>query len=361
MKTSLQIVLTGASGYLGQHLLSHWMKDGGPKSESSFLSSSNEDVSSPDKIKILALYNRLEGFPTSVKELKGSKNVEVTVQSIDLTDVEAMNELGKSIFQVDESSTTTTTTVVVHTAAMSSPRVCQEDPNKANAINVPVHFFNAVSNCPMIALSTDQVYDGKQTPAGSLYKESDRNAVQPANAYGQSKLNMEEYLIEQRHNDNSPPLFLLRSSIILGPPAPFGGAHSTFFDFCQSQGAKGEATAFFTNEYRTVVSVQYVIQVIDDMILYSFATNTAAGAPHEEKMPMVYNMGGPFRVNRWDMAKAVFDHFGYESHLLQESEQTSPYSPLDISMDSTLLKQKKFGGPQHEPDSLEGLVKYVFS
>lgn len=359
MKT-LQIVLTGASGFLGQHLLSHWMKDGGPqpsREKSDDGNGSSESSSSPmTKLKVVALYNRLEGFPASVDGTECAKNVEVTVHSIDLTDAAAMKGLGETLSKGDEE----TTTVVVHTAAMSSPRLCQEDPAKARAINIPTNFFAAVANYPMIALSTDQVYDGKQI-SGSLYLETEQDALRPANAYGQSKLEMEQYLMQQRRlsaTADSPPLFLLRSSIILGPPAPFGGAHSTFFDFCQSQGVKGEATTYFTNEYRTVVSAEYVVQVIDGMILHSFAELVAVSG---ETVPMVYNMGGPFRVNRWDMATAVFQHFGYDQSLVLKAEQTSPNSPLDISMDSSLLKQKNFGGTQHEPDSLEGLVKYTFS
>jgi dTDP-4-dehydrorhamnose reductase len=325
------------------------MKEGGPKASSS----TDDDGSLPDQVNILALYNRLEGFPESVQATACSENVKVTVKSIDLTDAEAMKDLGTSL-QDD----TITATVVVHTAAMSSPRLCQQDPDKARAINVPTHFFEAVANYPMIALSTDQVYDGKQTSGSlSLYKESEQDALKPANAYGQSKLDMEQYLIQQRREHGSVPLFLLRSSIILGPPAPFGGAHSTFFDFCQSQGAKQEATTFFTNEYRTVVSTKYVVQVIVDMILYCMARPDV----NANSKPPVYNMGGPFRVNRWDMAKAVFDHFQYDPKLVLEAEQTSSESPLDISMDSSLLQQMGFGGSQHEPGTLEGLVKYVFS
>jgi len=34
-----------------------------------------------------------------------------------------------------------TVNVVVHAAALSSPRLCQEDPGRAKAINVPEDFF----------------------------------------------------------------------------------------------------------------------------------------------------------------------------------------------------------------------------
>lgn len=341
---TLQIVLTGASGFLGQHLLSHWMKDGGPKAPSS-------STAQTDAIKILALYNRLDSFSQSVQVHECAENVEVTAKSVDLTDAASMKQLEKTLRTLDDSSSRT---VVVHTAAMSSPRLCQQDPEKSRAINIPKHFFELVSKYPLIALSTDQVYDGKQPP-GSLYKETERDALKPTNAYGQSKLDMENYL-KQIRDIEGPSLFLLRSSIILGPPAPFGGAHTTFFDFCQTQGAKQEPTSFFTNEYRTVVSAKYVVQVIDDIILQA----CYGSRDSDQELPMVYNMGGPFRVNRWDMAQAVFEHFGYDQKLILKAEQTSSDSPLDISMDSSLLAQMKYGPSQHEPNTLQGMVKYVF-
>jgi dTDP-4-dehydrorhamnose reductase len=345
---SLHIIVTGASGFLGQHLLSHWMKDGGPQASSS----SSSSPSTLASIKILALYNRLEGFPESVQAHPCAENVQVTTKSIDLTDTASMKQLGNTLLTADTANSSTT--FVIHTAAMSSPRLCQQDPERARAINIPTQFFESVSKYPLIALSTDQVYDGKQKP-GSLYQETEQEALKPANAYGQSKLDMENYLMQCRDNQG-PPLFLLRSSIILGPPAPFGGAHTTFFDFCQTQGAKQEGTYFFTNEYRTVVSVKYAVQVIDDIILKIFH----GSRDDNEKLPMVYNMGGSARVNRWDMAQAVFEHFEYDQKLIWKAEQTSSDSPLDISMDSSLLAQMKFGPSQHDPSTLEKVVKYVF-
>lgn len=82
------------------------------------------------------------------------------------------------------------------------------------------------------------------------------------------------------------------------------------------------------------------------------------------------------RVNRMDMARAVFDRFGYDHKLLLEAEQTSPTSPLDISMDSSLLDGILAGVDNHnnttgiamkeeeqQPGSevyLKELVDYVF-
>ena len=78
---------------------------------------------------------------------------------------------------------------------------------------------------------------------------------------------------------------------------------------------------------------------------------------------VVYNMGGAFRFNRMELAKAVFDKFGYDPKLLIEADQTSPTSPLDISMDSSLLVEDKVLHNEDWKDSetyLKELVDFVF-
>jgi dTDP-4-dehydrorhamnose reductase len=351
MKTTLQLVLTGSSGYLGQHLLYDWIE------------SHNHGHINHDKLKIIALYHKADGFPQVVREHvqvakklqegeSKSSSLEVVVKSIDITDAAQVQELKRSIEHEDQDQPRgATTTVVVHTAALSSPKVCSEQPEKAEALNIPTHFFDSFQEYPLIALSTDQVYDGKQS---QLYREDDADAICPVNVYGQTKLGMEHYLLR---NHRHKSLVLLRSSIILGPPGPYGcGVHTTFFDFIATR--QDTPTTFFTNEYRTVVSLQFVTNVIRD-IMQHIINN---GQEQQQIIPKVYNLGGPNRVNRYDMAKAVFDYLGYryDDTILIKAEQTSTSVPLDISMDSTLLQQYQFGGTSY-PKTISELVEYVFT
>ncbi|MGK3746985.1 MAG: dTDP-4-dehydrorhamnose reductase [Bacillariaceae sp.] len=398
----VHLILTGASGYLGQHLLSHWIKEGLPSSIS--------------KYKITALYNRLEGFPDAVEEFRqcqvAENNVngilDVTVRSIDLTDpnysIESLIQEENTCTMSNKNSTTadpgTTTTksiiIVVHTAALSSPKLCEENPERAKAINVPVIFFDNVLgintktttnknySSSIIALSTDQVYDGNSqsnvNDNANLYNENEKEGLNPINVYGRTKLEMEEYILQQQQKSSSM-LFALRSSIILGPKAPIqpNGVHGTFLDFVKSRGENNQETTFFINEFRNVVRVDFVLQTINDIITKRIVMNndnicTTTADP----MPVVFNMGGSERVNRMDMAKAVFTKFGYDHKLLLPTKQTSPTSPLDISMDSSLLQKYGFGigkevreeeeddddvkNRQPQPETYLGeLVDYVFS
>ena len=337
----VHLILTGASGYLGQHILSDWIQNG------------LKDIGD-SQFQITALYHKSETFPKALKTFRENHPChptisEVVVSSLDLTNPSESDF--NSLLQPQSF------TMLVHTAALSSPRVCQANPELARALNVPTKFLDAFllkSSASIVALSTDQVYDGNQV-SGSCYKEDEKEVLQPVNVYGQTKLELEAYLSKQQQQSR---LVALRSSIILGPKAPIDpdGAHGTFLDFCQSRGKEKEATTFFTNEYRSVVRVDTVIQTVNG-VLSKMANGSA------NFTSVVYNMGGPFRVNRMEMAKAVFSKFGYDSSLLIEAEQSSPMSPLDISMDSSLLDEilHKQHGAQTRDAFLKELVDYVFA
>jgi dTDP-4-dehydrorhamnose reductase len=365
---TFHLILTGASGYLGQHLLSHWIEFGVlPPSSSS--SSADGDI----KFKISALYHKSESFPKAVNAFRRKIPQqhpgisEIAARSIDLTDpsdieslVQAVSSSSAVPSQVDDgseeagSSSSSVTIIIVHAAALSSPRVCQETPEVARAINVPTKFFDAFlgssftkrntkTTTAILALSTDQVYDGRQEE-GSYYKENEEEGLNPINVYGQTKLEMERYLLQQQQQQSSSSserhrslLVALRSSIIMGPKAPIDPecAHGTFLDFCKSRGQAKEPTIFFTNEYRSVVRVDRVLQTIG-----GFVSRIVTAKCPRACSSVVYNLGGPVRVNRMELAGAVFDKFGYDRSLLLNAEQTSPLSPLDISMDSSLLLEE---------------------
>jgi dTDP-4-dehydrorhamnose reductase len=317
------IVVTGASGYLGQHLLQSLLTTPPPSGQAHH---------------ITALYNRCEGFDVAVQGVERAADVTVQTQSLDLTDTEAITSWKASASHID---------VCVHTAAISNPRACQEDPDQALAINCPKAFFAALENVPIIVLSTDQVYDG--TKETTLYVESD--PTNPVNTYGATKVAMEEYL--QKHHASK--FVALRSSIIIGPKAPLVSAHATFLHFCESR--RDEDTTYFTNEYRTVISLVHVLNVIYWWI-QNMPTRTTTMTTIQSKSG-IYNMGGPHRVNRLEMAKAVFSYFNYDEKYLLPSKQTSESSPLDISMDSGKLQSMT--SLTYQPETLEALVQSAFS
>lgn len=101
--------------------------------------------------------------------------------------------------------------VILHTAAISDTGYCADHPEQAYRANVelPVWFARAAAEtgAKLVAFSSDQVYAGV-TQSGPL---PETIPLQPANVYGQGKLEMEqqysalsERCIAARHMDVRP-------------------------------------------------------------------------------------------------------------------------------------------------------------
>jgi dTDP-4-dehydrorhamnose reductase len=324
-----RIVITGASGYLGQHLLNAFLTD--PP-----LQTQADGTSSPSNYHIYALSRSAQGFPDAVRAVPCASNVTVTIECLDLTDSEKVSKWVERHSDLD---------VCVHTAAMSNPKLCQEQADVARACNVPAVFFDSLRkhSVKIIAFSTDQVYDGAHAP----YRETD--SAGPCNVYGQSKLEMEDYLLSSSISNAT----ILRSSIMLGSKAPIlpSIAHGTFLHFCQ--GREGIETDFYTDERRSVVAVADVVAVIQWLVANDNAVALAG----------TFNLGGTQSVSRLEMAEAVFSYSGYDKRYLIAKEKAAlkdpPQvpSPLDISMDNskiTELTQRKF-------HTLQEMVRATFS
>ena len=291
-----RILITGVSGYLGQHLLHK------------LLISSTSDS---ENYVIHALYRKLEGFEESVRHAIKCPKAKVYFATFDITNAASIS---------DYVQRHGTFHICIHLAALSSPAICEGDIDQAWALNVPTHLFQALGETPIVALSTDQVYDG-HTP---IYNELD--APNPMNVYGKTKVEMEQHLLL-----TYPKVVCLRSSIILGKLAPFGKAHSTFLHFCASQATM--ETSFYTDEIRNVIAVNDVVAVLE-----WFCENGIT-----EQTRGVYNMGGKTRASRFDMAQITASECGHSSELVAPARKADQSkgdvpSPLDISMNSTKLE-----------------------
>ena len=314
----MKILITGASGYLGQHFLKAAIEK-------------YENLNS-NEIEIFATFGSLEGFADAVVssfESGESSSITVKIDKLDLTNESEVKSYiaSNGPFQI-----------CFHLAAMASPKLCQQNEEKCRDLNIPKHFFESLRGTCVVALSTDQVYCGDKSP----YVESDE--VGPKNAYAQSKRDMEHELFND--TKRSKPVVCLRSSIILGPLVPYDdNAHSTFLHFCKSR--QGVETTFFTDEIRSVIAVKDVVN-----ILLHFSGEIESG---NEFISGVYNMGGQDSCSRMDMAVAVADHciFPHEKFFIPaqkakiERGVNDVPSPLDISMNSSKLESLvgwKFSG-----------------
>ena len=298
---TMNILITGASGYLGQHLISALC------------------LCADSKYKICAAYGTLSTFEDDVvssSQISSSHSSLTLLPNLDLTSRETISNTIKSHGPFD---------AVVHLAAISSPGVCEKEPDQAKAVNVPSALLEALpSTTDIIFLSTDQVYDGSNAP----YVETDE--AKPVNLYGQTKLEFERLLMDKCPTN----AVALRSSLIIGTETPFQCRKQTFLQFVHDRLQKQEETSFFTDEFRNVVYVGDICRVIRHFIDNGIGERAAG----------VYNMGGADRVSRLDFAEAVAKHCGLETTCAKGVARSSlppgpVASPPDISMDSSKLEQ----------------------
>jgi len=290
-----RVLLTGASGYLGQHLLRRLLDAG--------------------RYEVHAAYGSLETFASDFPEC-------ICTQQLDLSSPEAVAEC---VARVQPH-------VLVHLAAISSPAACEKSPEHSLAVNCCAPLIEALDpSATIVFLSTDQVYDGRHAP----YAEG--SAAEPVNAYGRSKLEFEQLLASKA----SQRSVSLRSSLILGPPTPGRCRKQSFLQFCSERFESARLsptpapTQFFSDEVRSVVYVGDIVEVL----LWAVDGGCLSH-------PGVYNMGGPQPVTRVDVARAVAVRQKADANTLIEPvaraslppEKTGGVnSPPDITMDSAAL------------------------
>lgn len=290
------VLITGGTGYLGQFLTRHFAASGLKVGFTYW------HCSEPEKLCCTAV----EGFKVNL----------ATGEGLDAC-LEALTAGGKRLV------------AVINCAALSQPAVCEAQPAAAAALNVPTKLLDALElhkaakGCDplLIHFSTDQVYDGSK----ARWKEGDE--CKPVNVYGRTKLEGERAVQAQWPNHA-----ILRSSIIYGPDPPLVPVERPlllqFIDECLT--AK-RPTAFFEDEWRCPVRVRDIIRVVQTLI-----------ARQGELQHRLFNLGGPDRLSRADMAEAVARAHGHDPSLVQRVPAASanrPFpSPADISMDSSRLE-----------------------
>jgi dTDP-4-dehydrorhamnose reductase len=281
-----RVLITGASGYLGQHLID-------------FLYATNASAD------LFAAYGGLDTFESEFSS-KVAQCIRVDLCSED--SVRTMLGIANPDF-------------VVHLAALSSPIACEKDPERAKAINSCRQLVSAISpSIPFVFLSTDQVFDGLAHPF------DEQSLCMPVNNYGKSKLEFEEML-----HATLPFAVSLRSSLILGPSTSGTCRKQSFLQFCDQRLSAAERTEFFCDEFRDVVAVADVVNTI-----VWFMNGGARSAPGR------YNMGGPGSVTRVDVARSVARRRGHDEQMIVAVERSlsSPggaASPPNLSMRSGKL------------------------
>jgi dTDP-4-dehydrorhamnose reductase len=224
---------------------------------------------------------------------------------------------------------------LIHTAALSQPNACQNQPQLSHGINVQATWtiadHCAAAQIPCVFTSSEQVFDGNHSP----YRETDR--PDPLNLYGEHKLAAEIGLL-----DRYPAAAVCRMPLMYGvaPTAP--SFIQPFIQRLQS----GELLQAFTDEIRTPVS----------------GFDAAKGLLIAlEKVQGIIHLGGQERLSRYEMAKILIEVLQIENAqiepCLQAEVQMSALRPKDLSMDSSIAYRLGFNPERFR----EALTRLTFS
>jgi dTDP-4-dehydrorhamnose reductase len=247
-------------------------------------------------------------------------------QALDLTDTPAITDW----FQAHRPN------AVIHTAALSKPNQCEQDPVLSYAINVIASETLATLcqdySIPFLFTSTDQVFDGQAAP----YDES--SLPNPINVYGRHK-----WIAEQRIREIYPAATICRLPLLYGPP----GSYSTCFvqDFL-AQIEKGQPLPLFKDEYRTPA---YVDDVAAGLLL-------ALGHPGT-----LLHLGGLERLSRYQFGVKMAAMFGFDAHLIKSCRQAevtmAAPRPADVSVNSQRAMDLGYS-PRGIDDGLKSICQW---
>jgi dTDP-4-dehydrorhamnose reductase len=221
---------------------------------------------------------------------------------------------------------------VIHCAAVSQPQLVARDPLRARAINVEAAWWLAgwcrKADRPLIAFSSDTVYPDAATspaPAGGF---SENQSPAPVNAYGASKLEMEQSIFE-----HFPEALVLRSSLLWGHARDGQNSFSNWLLTKQQQG--GDVPVFRDN-LRHPLAVSQVKQILEKLF---------------ESWPSgLLNLGSRELISREAFARKLFTYLGLDTAQLKACDTADaallepvPLSlPLDLSRLATLVGGRLF-------------------
>lgn len=227
----------------------------------------------------------------------------VTLVQTDLRDYQELKHLFQDI-QPDG---------VIHMAALSSPNVCQTQPQASYLINVTVSGnlagLCADASIPCAFTSTDLVFDGRNPP----YQETD--PVCPVNQYGEQKVKAEQEMLAR-----------YPKTAVCRMPLMFGAAYGTATSFIQpfiKTWREGRELSLFTDEFRTPVSAKTASKGL------LLALETVEGLLH---------LGGKERISRYEFGRLMAEVLELPQDKLKACRQKDvPMAaprPQDVSLDS---------------------------
>uniref|UniRef100_A0A6B2LAZ2 RmlD-like substrate binding domain-containing protein n=1 Tax=Arcella intermedia TaxID=1963864 RepID=A0A6B2LAZ2_9EUKA len=191
---------------------------------------------------------------------------------------------------------------------------------------------NQSNSVRFLAISTDQVFDGK---SASLYSET--SAKNPTNPYATYKSEMEDELLALK----LPDLVICRTSLILTLDPP-GKAISFVLSALKGQ----SQVTLYTDELRNMSWSGDLAQALLDLSFHE----------HSRQLKGIVHLAAGEITDRYHLALQLGQLYGMETDKVKPglSALSGTNRPLDLSMDTTLLKQWLPQGTR-----LQGALQYL--
>lgn len=285
-----RILVTGASGFVGAHL-------------------------------ILAL--AAEGF--SVTAVRGNSWTSRRVD--DAADAVASCQL-EDLTMVRDLIDAAQPEIIIHAAGLTDVASCEADPVKAAAANVSTtrNLLSALPTegipIPFIFFSSDHVFGNKIPPPGGFTEDS---APAPCSVYGDTKCKAEALVLKYERG------VVLRTSLVYGPPI---GTRRGFLGWLHGSLEEGKEVSLFEDEYRTPILMSDLSKGI-----LKLADNALELG---QELPRILHVAGSERISRYAFGERLAETFGFAPSLLKKIRLGDPplnaHRPRDVSLNIARLK-----------------------
>jgi len=206
--------------------------------------------------------------------------------------------------------------VVINTAAYSNVDFCESNKEEAYLLNTKIagEIASICSqvNSKLIFISSDYVFDGTK----GNYSEDDKPS--PMNYYGHTKKLAEELILKSSRNT------VIRTSIIYGLDK-----RVRFLNFVVNNLKKGEEVLAYNDIFQSPILIDEIVESILKVAI--------------SDMTGIFHVSGSSCVNKFDFAKIIAEHFGFDENLVKpisvKNAHTKGLKPGKLCLDNTKAKK----------------------
>ncbi|MDA0674680.1 MAG: SDR family oxidoreductase [Cyanobacteria bacterium] len=313
----LNLLMTGASGFLGSHLYGYLCSPTAQGLLATWEGGRGGDLltlPSPQFAwQIHGTYHR-QRPPWSGGHLHG----------VDLTDGAAVADFWRRLQPQ----------AVIHSAAISNAHQCEQDPVGSGRLNVTAAVAlaqrAAEAGIPFVFLSTGLVFGGDRAPYGETV------APHPLSYYGRQKAEAEAAILAAHPQ-----------ALICRLPLLYGAATATAQCFLQGflhQLRQGQAISLFTDEFRTPVAAGDAARGIVQMLV--------------QGVTGILHLGGPERISRYGFGRIMARHFGVPMAAMVPTRRAEVSLPVPRPGDTALDSRRAFA-LGYRPRSVETVLAAI--